>query len=177
MKIERIEEIRRELGLNKTQFAEVLGIKPNYYHQIINGNTSNTLRLEHLESLLAKKGANPIWVMTGQGDMFLVAQEPGDQDASLVQGAQSPIVDKKATINSIIRYSNIPVFPGDLAYDILDNLVTKTITAQPEFLSQGKSAIEILSLSWLSMLELVQQILDQGFDFQYGEKKYRFRPE
>jgi hypothetical protein len=154
-----------------------LGIKPTYYHQIINGNTSNTLRLEHLENLLEKKGVNPIWVMTGQGDMFLAPKENADQGTSHEQGTEPPVVNKKATINSIIRYSNIPTFPGDLAYDILDNLVSKTITAQPDFLSQGQSAIEILSLSWLSMLELVQHILDQDIDFQYGEKKYHFRPE
>jgi transcriptional regulator with XRE-family HTH domain len=77
-KTDRLEQIRLELGLNKTQLAEAMGISSQQYHHILRENSRNSIRLEHLESLLSQKGINPAWVMTGQGQKYLL-EESGDK--------------------------------------------------------------------------------------------------
>lgn len=70
-KQQHLEEIRAALGLSKTEMAVLLGIDQSYYQHILKGNGKGNLRLEHLESLLAKANVNPLWVLTGQGEMFM----------------------------------------------------------------------------------------------------------
>ncbi len=66
-----LEEIRSVLGLNKTEMANLLGIDQSYYQHILKGNGKGNLRIEHLENLLLKANVNPVWVLTGQGDLFM----------------------------------------------------------------------------------------------------------
>jgi transcriptional regulator with XRE-family HTH domain len=69
MKISRLEEIREEMGLNKTQFAEAMGVSPHYYYHILSGKAN--VRLEHVEALLEKHAINPVWILTGNGGKYV----------------------------------------------------------------------------------------------------------
>jgi transcriptional regulator with XRE-family HTH domain len=87
MKTERLEEIRLELGLTKTEMAGMMGISPHYYYNIFNPKSTSSLRMEHLESLMEKAGVNPVWVLTGEGekylhqlDVMLAEGEPTDEE-------------------------------------------------------------------------------------------------
>ena len=71
-KTSRLEELRLDFGLNKADFADLMGVSKNYYYNILKGDGSSNLRLEHLENLLTKKGVNPAWIMTGQGNKYLL---------------------------------------------------------------------------------------------------------
>jgi transcriptional regulator with XRE-family HTH domain len=71
MKISRLEQIRDELGLNKTQFAEAMGISPHHYYGILSEKNKAGLRVEHLEGLLEHLGINPIWILTGEGNKLI----------------------------------------------------------------------------------------------------------
>lgn len=71
MKTDRLEEIRQDLGLNKAQMAELMGIEPSYYSNILKGEGKGNLRLEHLERLLNDASVNPLWIMTGEGEKYL----------------------------------------------------------------------------------------------------------
>lgn len=174
MKIDRLETLRQEWQLNKTQFAELLGVTVGYYSHILSGNGKGNLRLEHLENLLTKKGVNPAWVMTGEGETFI--SRGTDQQTQNLEEKQPKliVVSKKDLIKGIMKTTGLVVIPGDLAYDILDNLVTKTLSNNPDFPRDYGRAIHVLADSWLSMLELVQDILDQEIEFEYGGKKYTF---
>ncbi|MBK8923258.1 MAG: helix-turn-helix transcriptional regulator [Saprospirales bacterium] len=74
MKTDRLEEIRRDLGLNKAQMAELMGIEASYYSNILKGEGKGNLRLEHLERLLNDANVNPLWIMTGEGEKYLLDQ-------------------------------------------------------------------------------------------------------
>lgn len=71
MKIEKLEEIRQELSLNKTEFAELMGIKPHGYYHILAQDGKGSVTLKHLENLLIKKNVNPTYIITGNGDKFV----------------------------------------------------------------------------------------------------------
>jgi len=71
MKTDRLEEIRQDLGLNKAQMAELMGIEASYYSNILKGKGKGNLRLEHLERLLNDANVNPLWIMTGEGEKYL----------------------------------------------------------------------------------------------------------
>jgi len=83
-KTERLEEIRQELGLNKSQFARAMGIDPHYYYGILEGKGKANLRMEHVERLLDHANVNPIWVLTGDGAKYINATagegEPTEED-------------------------------------------------------------------------------------------------
>ncbi len=77
-KTSRLEEIRLDFGLNKADFADLMGVSKNYYYNILKGDGSSNLRLEHLENLLTNKGVNPAWIMMGQGNKYLL-EDVGDK--------------------------------------------------------------------------------------------------
>jgi len=81
----RLEEIRQDLGLNKTEMASVMGITPHYYYGILSDNGKANLRIEHLEALLKDANANPMWILTGQGDKYV-----GISDKINAQGDPTP---------------------------------------------------------------------------------------
>ena len=70
-KKDRLEQVRAELGLNKTEMAEKMGITQSYYQHIIADKGKANLRLEHLEQLLMSAGVNPLWVLSGEEEMFV----------------------------------------------------------------------------------------------------------
>jgi transcriptional regulator with XRE-family HTH domain len=71
MKTDRLEEIRRDLGLSKAQMADLMGIEASYYSHILKGEGKGNLRLEHLERLLNDANVNPLWLITGEGEKYL----------------------------------------------------------------------------------------------------------
>ena len=46
-----------------------MGIDQSYYQHIIAGKGKGNLRLEHIESLVATTGINPLWLLMGEGEM------------------------------------------------------------------------------------------------------------
>lgn len=71
-KTSRLEDIRQNLGISRTEMAEAMGIERTYYQHIIAGKGKGNLRLDHLEALLETYGVNPVWVITGKEAMFVV---------------------------------------------------------------------------------------------------------
>lgn len=76
-KIDRLELIRIDLQINKTEYANLLGVAQNYYSSMISDNGKGNLRVEHLERLLEKKSVNPAWILSGEGPRFLTPQGGG----------------------------------------------------------------------------------------------------
>lgn len=178
MKLDRLEGVRIELGLNKTQFAELMGITNHYYSNILRENGKGNLRLEHLENLLANKGVNPTWIITGEGEKY-ITKKVGEAVNNPDQKNQPvlPVVTKKDLIKAVLKFTDVMAVPGDLSYEMLDNLVSKTLSSNPDLQQDHGRATGILSQAWLSMLEFVQQMLHQNIEFEYQGKKYTFHQE
>src|SRR5271170_4772904 len=67
--VDRIEQLRAYLRLNKSQFSNAIGMKPQTYNNFI-GAQSSKPNVELLHGAVAKFGANPMWILTGRGEMF-----------------------------------------------------------------------------------------------------------
>lgn len=68
--IERVEQIRTHLGLNKSRFSAEIGMKPQTYNNFI-GSQGSKPNVELLYGIVTRFSVNPLWVFTGQGSMFL----------------------------------------------------------------------------------------------------------
>ena len=69
----RIKEVRKHLKLNQTEFGESLGVNRNVIKNYELGIVSPTpLFLDHL---CMKYGIDPIWMETGEGEMFHTPSE------------------------------------------------------------------------------------------------------
>lgn len=68
--IERVEQVRTHLGLNKSRFSAEIGMKPQTYNNFI-GSQGSKPNVELLHGIVTRFSANPMWVFTGQGPMFL----------------------------------------------------------------------------------------------------------
>lgn len=69
---ERIEELRKALGLTMEKFGERLGVGKTTISNIKNGGNV-TGQME--KSICREFGVNPVWLETGEGDMFLELSE------------------------------------------------------------------------------------------------------
>jgi len=68
--IERVEQLRTHLGLNKSRFSAEIGMKPQTYNNFI-GSQGSKPNVELLHGIVTRFNVNPLWVFTGQGTMFL----------------------------------------------------------------------------------------------------------
>lgn len=80
-KIHRLEEVRGILGLNKTVFANAMGISSHGYQHIMADNGKGSVTVKHLENLYLSYNVNPGWVISGKGDMFT---PPPDAEQPLI---------------------------------------------------------------------------------------------
>ena len=66
---ERIKQIRRELGLTQTEFAERIGLKQNSIALIESGKRN--ISDQAVLSICREYGVNEEWLRTGDGDKFI----------------------------------------------------------------------------------------------------------
>lgn len=70
--IARVEQVRVALHLNKSQFAARVGLTPQTYNNFIGAQASKP-NVELLYGCLNAFQANPVWLLRGEGEMFLNA--------------------------------------------------------------------------------------------------------
>jgi len=75
--IERAEDVRYALRLNKSQFAGGFGMKSQTYNNFIGAQGSKP-NVELVRGLIAQYGVNPIWLLFGDGKMFMALPETAD---------------------------------------------------------------------------------------------------
>ena len=66
---ERIENLKKQLGITKTKFAEKLSVSQPYISKIIISGYVPSERL--IEDICEKFNANEKWLRTGEGEMFI----------------------------------------------------------------------------------------------------------
>jgi DNA-binding transcriptional LysR family regulator len=72
--VKRVEQVRVHLGLRKSVFTASIGMKPQTYNNFTGVQRSKP-NIELLLGIVRKYRANPLWLLTGQGEMFLSAPE------------------------------------------------------------------------------------------------------
>lgn len=68
--IERIEQVRGYLGLNRSKFCRSIGMSPQTYNNFI-GPQGTKPNIQLLHGVVTRFGVNPMWLFTGSGNMFL----------------------------------------------------------------------------------------------------------
>lgn len=66
---DRIEEIRKHLGLSKLAYCERIGFSYSNYSQIT-GTRGSKPNVELVHDVIRHTGVNPMWLLTGDGPMF-----------------------------------------------------------------------------------------------------------
>lgn len=74
--IERLEQIRAHFNLTQKQMGKLMGVSQPQYSSILDGRS--TVTLAQLEMLMDAHGINPVWVISGEQDMFLSTDGPVD---------------------------------------------------------------------------------------------------
>lgn len=76
--IERIEQVRRYLGLNRSKFCRSIGMSPQTYNNFI-GPQGTKPNIQLLHGVVTRFGVDPMWLFTGRGNMFLAGfgEKPG----------------------------------------------------------------------------------------------------
>jgi len=174
-KTERLEQIRQRLGLNKTEFADAMGVTNRYYYNILSGSGSSNLRLEHLESLLQRHSVNPAWVMTGSGEPFL---NTGEGSIEWIAGHIIPEAPFAAQVDeellsylvlAVLRESRLPILTSDMAYSLCVKFGRYYIGKYPDA-TQETLDIPSLTASFLTLLQTVQSLVTAAFELEHEGK-------
>lgn len=88
---QRIKNLRKELGLNQTEFAQKIGITQTSLSQI--EGEKNGISYDVFKAIVASFNVNPMWLMDGIGSML----------SSLGSAAQD---DKRAVLPLVVQVSN-----------------------------------------------------------------------
>lgn len=75
---QRIKNIRKELGLNQTEFAQKIGITQTSLSQI--EGEKNGISYDVFKAIVAEFNVNPMWLMDGLGEMFPLSSFGSAQD-------------------------------------------------------------------------------------------------
>lgn len=98
---ERIKQIRRELGLTQTEFAERIGLKQNSIALIESGKRN--ISDQAVLSICREYGVNEEWLRTGDGDKFI--PESNDELEALAKkynlsNADQVLIEKYVNLKS-----------------------------------------------------------------------------
>lgn len=133
---QRIKNLRKELGLNQTEFAQRIGITQTSLSQI--EGEKNGISYDVYKAIVSEFAVDPIWLMDGVGSMFLssfgsaqddkrgalplVVQIDSDEEENIV------MVDKKAAAG-YLQHQQDPEFIAKLPSFRLPGYSGKTFRA------------------------------------------------
>lgn len=73
--IERTEQLRNQLGMNKSRFSNRIGMKPQTYNNFL-GAQSTKPNIELIYGIIQQYNVNPMWLLRGEGTMFREGGSP-----------------------------------------------------------------------------------------------------
>lgn len=71
---DRIREIIEKLGLKNSELGKVIGMNPQAFSNFLQGRTKD-LSSSAINELKLKFNVDPLWLLTGEGEMFLSRRE------------------------------------------------------------------------------------------------------
>ena len=69
----RVKQFREHFGLNQGQFSEEIGLAQSVISAMEKDKQEPSIRF--FNAMMLRFGANPEWIMTGEGEMFITAEE------------------------------------------------------------------------------------------------------
>lgn len=120
---ERITQLREHFGLSKKQFSQETGMSLTNVYRIEGGNVGLSDRF--LRTLTMQYAANPKWILTGEGEMFLTAADYINQgielfgDNHMSEGLVEVLVDPKH-----VKFHSLVAAKDIVQSDIDDELAT-----------------------------------------------------
>ncbi|HBF39924.1 MAG TPA: hypothetical protein DDW50_21795 [Firmicutes bacterium] len=69
----RVRHLREHFGLNQSQVSEEIGLAQSVISAIEKDKHEPSIRF--LNAMMLRFGANPEWIMTGEGEMFIAPEE------------------------------------------------------------------------------------------------------
>ena len=116
--MERVEQVRNHLRLSKVQFTRAIGMKPQTYNNFIGAQGSKP-NVELIHGIVTKFRADPMWVLTGKGSMFLDAFNGAPEPAPMAPSGPPPDDTKRPEHPQRIEY--IPGFgPAELVLNRIE---------------------------------------------------------
>lgn len=73
--IERTEQLRNQLGMNKSRFSNRISMKPQTYNNFL-GAQSTKPNIELIYGIIQQYNVNPMWLLRGEGSMFREGGSP-----------------------------------------------------------------------------------------------------
>ncbi len=164
---DRIKKIVDELNITQKVLSEAIGIKPSTLSDFLNGRFK-TLSSDTIRNLLLKYNINPIWLLTGEGDMFLnltsrppLPRGKGEQPVQEVQ---------ESTPNYIAGKNGFTAIEGGAPPVTLENLNRDNIHQSEWFRSLPKKK----QLAIILLLEINDE---RFFDDAVGYLSYKVEQE
>ena len=104
--LERLKLVRKNSGLNQTDFGNKIGMSQSGYGQIENGNRSLNDRL--IKLICIEFNINEDWLRTGEGDMTLPLSREEEimQFIGQVQGANNAVAKKILSLMAKLDHSD-----------------------------------------------------------------------
>lgn len=99
---ERLKEIRRELGMNQTEFADSLGIRQAAYSLIETGK--KPLAKRYIKTICALYKINENWFLSGEGEMW---EEPTSEQELVELYRKMPANLQKTLVNVARDFAQI----------------------------------------------------------------------
>lgn len=135
---ERIKQIRRELGLTQTEFAERIGLKQNSIALIESGKRN--ISDQAVLSICREYGVNEEWLRDGTGEMF--APDASDELEALVKRYDLSNADQVL----IEKYINLKAGSRETIIDFITDVVAALEDLDPNakaFPSGSASELDI----------------------------------
>lgn len=158
-KAQRLEEIRADLGLNKTEMAALLGIDQSYYQHILKGKGKGNLRIEHLERLLAQASINPLWVLTGQGH-------------KIIRISNEIEWEKEPTDEQIDALANYVLEESPVELSMRSRMMFRLACAQCYFENPGVKTLRELAIAARVYLKLILKYPDINLALLFDLQKH-----
>lgn len=96
-----IKKIRKELGLNQKNFGDALGLSQSQIGSIEKGYRALTDRTKN--DIIREYGVNPIYLETGEGEMFVQVPKLTEAIARLIPKLESLTVEQLESIEKLIE--------------------------------------------------------------------------
>ena len=130
--VERTEEVRKMLGLNKSQFSKRIGMKPQTYNNYI-GQQGSKPNIELISGIVDKFNVSPLWLLRGEG---AVTRAEGEEPQPASGNSLSPLQVRIAEIEDSVRSleQRVPIGKPGPSATLRDavSIVKKWYAVEPE---------------------------------------------
>ena len=132
--VERVEIVRNKSGLNKSQFASAMGMKPQTYSNFVGAQASKP-SIELIHGVVRQFRADPQWLLNGTGPMYL-GERQLDGNSGAVASHSSSRAAKTASL-PVSRMGHLELVREVIT--ALEELQLLLARLQGNFSSMGRS--------------------------------------